>query len=77
MAASLSARQAKMRTSLSKAPVASDEAAVMSLFDQALAENIHDEKLLEIVQKFQSPAISVIPCEKLAECCVKVRIHRE
>ncbi|KAM3723545.1 Nuclear distribution protein nudE [Dirofilaria immitis] len=49
----------------------SDEAAVMCLFDQALSESNYNDKLLEIVQKFQIPAISAISCEKLAECCVK------
>ncbi|MCP9259456.1 hypothetical protein DINM_002400 [Dirofilaria immitis] len=51
----------------------SDEAAVMCLFDQALSESNYNDKLLEIVQKFQIPAISAISCEKLAECCVKCR----
>ncbi|VDK62352.1 unnamed protein product [Onchocerca ochengi] len=56
---------------LTKIPVGSDEAAVMCLFDQALSESNYDDKLLEIVQKFQNPAISAISCEKLAEYCVK------
>ncbi|VDO29940.1 unnamed protein product [Onchocerca flexuosa] len=56
---------------LTKIPVGSDEAAVMCLFDQALSESNYNDKLLEIVQKFQNPAISAISCEKLAEYCVK------
>ncbi|VIO91563.1 Uncharacterized protein BM_BM10844 [Brugia malayi] len=61
------------RESLSSTKVAngSDDAAVMCLFDQAISESNYDDKLLEIIQKFQTPAISVISCEKLAECCVK------
>ncbi|KAL4003155.1 hypothetical protein ACH3XW_6435 [Acanthocheilonema viteae] len=61
----------RMGTSSAKILVGSDEAAVMCLFDQALSENNYNDKLLEVVQKFQTPAISAISCEKLAECCVK------
>ncbi|VDM18802.1 unnamed protein product [Wuchereria bancrofti] len=61
------------RGSVSSTKVAngSDDAAVMCLFDQAISESNYNDKLLEIIQKFQTPAISVISCEKLAECCVK------
>ncbi|EFO25233.2 hypothetical protein LOAG_03255 [Loa loa] len=61
----------RVSTSATKIPVGSDEAAVMCLFDQALSESNYNDKLLEIVQKFQTPTISAISCEKLAECSVK------
>uniref|UniRef100_A0A915PVV9 Uncharacterized protein n=1 Tax=Setaria digitata TaxID=48799 RepID=A0A915PVV9_9BILA len=57
--------------SSAKVSVGSDEAAVMCLFDQALSESNYNDKLLEIVQKFQASTISAISCEKLAEYCVK------
>uniref|UniRef100_A0A0R3RZI5 Shootin-1 n=1 Tax=Elaeophora elaphi TaxID=1147741 RepID=A0A0R3RZI5_9BILA len=61
----------RVSKSSTKIPVGSDEAAVMCLFDQALSESNYNDKLLEIVQKFQTPAISAVSCEKLAEYCVK------
>lgn len=62
----------RVNTPSTKVFVGSDEAAVMCLFDQALSENNYNDKLLEIVQKFQTPVISAISCEKLSECSVKV-----
>lgn len=62
----------RVDTSSAKVLAGSDEAAVMCLFDQALSENNFSDRLPEIVQKFQTPTILAISCEKLAECSVKV-----
>ncbi|CAG9539085.1 unnamed protein product, partial [Cercopithifilaria johnstoni] len=63
--------EVRVGKSSTKILVGSDEAAVMCLFDQALSENNYNDKLLEIIQKFQTPVISSISCEKLAEYSVK------
>ncbi|VDK70282.1 unnamed protein product [Litomosoides sigmodontis] len=70
-AAAIQRGEERVGASSTKVLVGSDEAAVLCLFDQALSENNFNDRLLEIVQKFQTPAISAISCDKLAECSVK------